>query len=74
MEAQKTAELLTIAKMSEEDAKTSLLASVEKKYEEDILGRMKKLEDFGEEKFAPYLPYNAPYRFYSNSDDHPSDS
>jgi len=50
IEAQKNAELLTIAKMSEEDAKNSLLSSMEKKYEEDILSRMKKLEDSGEEK------------------------
>ena len=36
--------------MSEEDAKNTLLSSMEKKYEEDILGRMKKLEETGEEK------------------------
>jgi len=50
IEAQKNAELLTIAKMSEEDAKNSLMSSMEKKYEDDILGRMKKLEDSGEER------------------------
>ena len=50
IEVQKNAELLSVAKMSEEDAKNSLLSSMEKKYEEDILGRMKKLEDSGEEK------------------------
>lgn len=50
IEAQKNAELLSIAKMSEEDAKVSLLSTVEKRYEEDILGRMKKLEEFGEQK------------------------
>jgi ribonuclease Y len=49
IEAQKDAELSTIAKMSEEEAKNSLLSSVEKRYEEDILGRMKKLEKNGEE-------------------------
>lgn len=49
IEAQKDAELSTIAKMSEEDAKNSLLSSIEKRYEEDILGRMKKLEKTGEE-------------------------
>ncbi len=48
IEAQKNEELLTIAKMSEEDAKNSLLLAMEKKYESDILGRMKKLEEFGE--------------------------
>ena len=51
IEAQKNAELLTIAKMSEEDAKNSLMSAMETKYEEDILGRMKKLEETGEEKF-----------------------
>ncbi len=51
IEAQKNAELLSIAKMSEEDAKNSLMGAMEKKYEEDILGRMKKLEDGGEERF-----------------------
>ena len=51
MEAQKTAELLSIAKLSEEEAINTVLASMEKKYEEDILGRMKKLEETGEEKF-----------------------
>lgn len=50
IEVQKNTELSTIAKMSEEDARNSLLSSVEKKYEEDILGRMKKLEEGGEEK------------------------
>ncbi|MFH0755469.1 MAG: ribonuclease Y [bacterium] len=50
IEEQKNTELLFVAKMSEEDAKNKLFSSMEKKYEEDILGRMKKLEDFGEEK------------------------
>ncbi len=50
IEVQKNTELLSIAKMSEEDAKNSLLSSMEKKYEEDILGRMKKLEESGEER------------------------
>jgi ribonucrease Y len=50
LEEQKNAELLSIAKMSEEDAKNSLLTSMEKKYEDDILARMKKLEEGGEEK------------------------
>ena len=49
IEVQKNTELLSIAKMSEEDAKNNLLTAMEKKYEEDILGRMKKLEDSGEE-------------------------
>ncbi|MFA5651980.1 MAG: ribonuclease Y [Candidatus Paceibacterota bacterium] len=50
IEEQKNAELLTIAKMSEEDAKNSLMSSMEKKYEDDILGRMTKLENEGEER------------------------
>ena len=50
MEAQKIGDLQLIAKMTEEDAKTSLLGATERKYEEDILGRMKKLEESGAEK------------------------
>ena len=50
IEVQKNTELQNIARMSEEDAKNNLLSVVEKKYEEDILGRMKKLEENGEEK------------------------
>ncbi len=50
LEAQKNEELLSIAKMTEEDAKNSLLSSMEKKYAEDLLGRMKKLEEGGEDK------------------------
>jgi len=50
MESQKIVDLQSIAKMTEEDARNSLLASVEKRNEEDILGRMKKLEEMGAEK------------------------
>jgi ribonucrease Y len=50
IEVQKNTELLAVAKMSEEDAKNKLLSSMEIKYEEDLLGRMKKLEENGEEK------------------------
>jgi ribonuclease Y len=50
MESQKIVDLQSIAKMSEEDAKNSLLSSVEKKNEETILGRMKKLEEMGAER------------------------
>jgi ribonuclease Y len=50
IEAQKIIDLQSIAKMTEEDAKNNLLASVEKKNEEDILGRMKKLEEMGAER------------------------
>ena len=44
------AELERIAKLSQEDAKQELLKAVEKKYEEDILVRMRKLELEGTEK------------------------
>jgi len=50
LEAEKNAELLTVAKMTEEEAKNNLISSMEKKYEEDLLGRMKKLEEVGEDK------------------------
>ncbi|MCX6717955.1 MAG: ribonuclease Y [Candidatus Taylorbacteria bacterium] len=50
IEVQKNTELLAVAKMSEEDARNKLLSSMEIKYEEDLLGRMKKLEENGEEK------------------------
>jgi ribonuclease Y len=50
IEAQKNEELIAISKLSEEDAKNVLLGSMEKKYEDDLMGRMKKLEEGGEEK------------------------
>jgi ribonuclease Y len=50
LEAQKLGDLQSIAKMTEEDAKTSLLGAMERKYEDDLLGRMKKLEENGAEK------------------------
>ncbi len=50
LEEQKNTELLSITKMTEEEAKNSLFSSIEKKYEGDIMGRMKKLEEGGEEK------------------------
>lgn len=43
-------ELERVAKLSEDDAKRELLSAVEKKYEEDILVRMRKLENEGIEK------------------------
>lgn len=43
-------ELERVAKLSEEDAKQELLKTVEKKYEGDILVRMRKLELEGTEK------------------------
>lgn len=50
IELQKIDELQKIAKLSEEEAKNILLSSVEKKHEEDILSRLKKLEENGEER------------------------
>lgn len=50
MEKEKQTELEKIAKLSEEDAKNQLLASAEKKFEEDILVRLQKLERGGEER------------------------
>jgi len=42
--------LLEIAKLSEEDAKERLLSDIEKRYEEDLIVRMQKMEAFGAEK------------------------
>ena len=50
LEADKNAELQAISHLTEEEAKNSLLSSMEKKYEEDLMGRMKKLEETGEDK------------------------
>jgi len=50
LEAQKNTELLAISHLTEDEAKTKLFSSMEKKYEEDLMGRMKKLEEGGEEK------------------------
>ncbi len=50
LEADKNAELLTIAKLTEEEAKNKLLTAMEVKYEDDLLARLKKLEDSGEER------------------------
>src|SRR3989338_7438197 len=51
MEEGKRAELEKIAHLSEEEAKQQLLSNVEKKYEEDILNRMQKLEREGSERY-----------------------
>jgi ribonuclease Y len=51
IEADKLNELQKIANLSIEEAKEQILKSTEKKYEEDILSRIKKLELFGEEKY-----------------------
>ncbi len=50
LEAEKGAELEKIARLSEIDAKNELLRNVEKRYEEDLLSRMQKLERSGEEQ------------------------
>lgn len=50
VEEEKIAELEKIAKLSEEEAKNELLKDVEKKYEEDILIKIQKLENSNEEK------------------------
>ncbi|MES2059474.1 MAG: ribonuclease Y [Patescibacteria group bacterium] len=44
VEGEKRAELEKIARLSEEDARASLLSIIEKKNEEDLLVRMRKLE------------------------------
>ncbi len=50
LEAKKRDELQKIAGLSEGEAKTQLLDSIEKKYEADLLARIQKLEVFGQEK------------------------
>ena len=50
IENEKRAELEKIANLSEEDAKEELLKNIEKKYEEDLLVRIQKLENGNEEK------------------------
>lgn len=50
LEASKQGELQKLARLSESEAKSELIKTVEKKYEEDLLARMQKLEKFGEEQ------------------------
>ncbi len=50
MEEEKKSELLSISKMSEEQAKTELFGSLERKYESDLLERIQKLEKDGEDR------------------------
>ena len=50
VEVEKRAELEKVARLGEEDAKEMLLKDIEKKYEEDILIRIQKLENSNEEK------------------------
>jgi len=54
IEQQKLADLQKVASMTEEEAKSDLMKATEKKYEEDILGRIKKLESFGRDEFEKY--------------------
>lgn len=51
IEGEKLGELQKIANLSVEEAKEEILKMTEKRYEEDILARIKKLELFGEEKY-----------------------
>lgn len=50
IEEEKREELERVAKLSQEEAKEELLREIEKKYEEDLLIRMVKLENVNEEK------------------------
>jgi ribonuclease Y len=50
IEEEKRGELERVAKLTEEEAKEELLKDIEKKYEEDILVRIQKLENTGAEK------------------------
>jgi ribonuclease Y len=50
IEEEKRVELERVSKLTEEEAKEELLRDVEKKYDEDLLIRMQKLENNNEEK------------------------
>ncbi len=50
LELGKKAELEKIARLSEEEAKQQLFASLERRYEDDLLVRIQKLEKTGEEQ------------------------
>jgi ribonuclease Y len=51
LEAQKRQELCKIAKLTEEEAKNELFKDIEKKYENDILLRLQKLETSAHEEY-----------------------
>lgn len=51
LEQQRLEALQKVASLSEEEAKKELIKAVEKKSEEDILGRIKKLEASGRDEF-----------------------
>lgn len=50
IEEEKRMELEKVSKLSEEEAKDLLMKNIEKKYEEDLLVRIQKLENANEEK------------------------
>ena len=50
IEEEKAGQLERVAKLTQEEAKEELLKEVEKKYEEDLVSRMQKLENSSEEK------------------------
>lgn len=50
VEEEKRLELERVARLSQEEAKEELLRDIEKKYEEDILAKIQKLENNNEEK------------------------
>ena len=50
LDAKKHEELIKVAGLSEEEAKNQLIVATEKKHEQDLLGRMQKLEMFGTER------------------------
>src|SRR3990167_3786684 len=50
IETEKRIELERVSKLTEEEAKEELMRDIEKKYEEDILIRIQKLENSNEEK------------------------
>lgn len=51
LESQKMAELQKVSSLTAEEAKTELMKSVEKRHEEDLLSRIKKLEASGRDEF-----------------------
>lgn len=50
LEKQRKASLEKVANVTEEEAKKEIISLVEKKYEEDIMVRIRKLESLGQEK------------------------
>ncbi|MES2315676.1 MAG: ribonuclease Y [Patescibacteria group bacterium] len=50
IEEEKAGQLERVAKLTQEEAKDELLKDVEKRYEEDLMTRMQKLENTNEEK------------------------